>query len=85
MGHKGLDPDVLETNGVYHSTRGLAHTGRTSARHGLSRKPFYDDSAQAVQIQEVSKFDTVPKGAAGGQYGIGKAQCADAHGEVYRG
>ena len=82
---KGAHSHILQADGIEHPRRRLAQAGRRGAGHRFEGEALYDDSAQAVQIHEVRKFDAVAEGAAGGQNGIGKAQCADVYGEVYRG
>ena len=44
---------------------------------GCSGKPFDDDAAQAVQINEVGELDAIAKGAAGGDDGVLESDRAD--------
>jgi hypothetical protein len=65
FGDERADADILKPNGIDDTARRLNHARSRIAGHGLSGKTLDDDSAEAIEIHEFGKFDSVAESAAG--------------------
>jgi hypothetical protein len=82
FGHEGSNADVLQAYRIDHPAGRLTHPGSGRSSHRLDRKPLYDDSSQAVQVNKVGKLQPVAKSAAGSNYGVFQTNSSDANSEV---
>jgi len=73
----------LEPDRVDHSGDRVPHAGWRRSRHRLERQALDDDSAEAIQIDEVRELDSITKSAAGGNYGVFEGKGTDSDSEVY--
>ena len=77
-----FDTDVLQAHRIEHAGWGLTQPWGGRPFDRLPRNALGDEAAQLVQVHQVSEFQTVPKGSAGGKDRISKAQGANLYTEV---
>ena len=70
MARKNVDAHIFQTDGIEHAAGCLNDSRRGIAFGGLQRQPFYNDSAQAIQFDEVCKFPGIAKGAGSGYHRV---------------
>jgi hypothetical protein len=72
----------LQTDRVQHPGGGFAKPWCRGAFDGLAGKALDDKAGKTIQVDQVSKLDPVPEGAAGGKNGIPQAQGANLYAEI---
>jgi hypothetical protein len=72
----------LEPNRIQHARGSLAKPGRRGAVHGFAGEAFNDDTAEAIEVNQVCKLDAIAKRPAGCENGIPQAHRADMHGQI---
>ena len=82
VGDESPHADVLEADRVDHPAGRFAHARCRRAGHRLERKPFYDDSAEPVEIHQFGEFDPVAEGATGRNYWVFEGKATDSDSEV---
>ena len=76
---KLLDAHILQADGVQHSGGGLDDARRGMAGDGVERDALGDEAADALESDDVFKFDAVAKGAAGGDDRTGQIEAGKRH------
>ncbi len=79
---EGSYSHILQAYGVQHPRWGLTEPRSRSTLDGLQGNAFGDEAAQVAQVNQMSEFQAITKGAAGSDDGISKAQSANLHLEV---
>jgi hypothetical protein len=72
----------LEADGVQHAGGGRVEAVGGGAFDGFAGKALGDEAAEAVQVNEVGKFEAVTEGSTGGENRIPQAQRANFYAEV---
>jgi hypothetical protein len=72
----------LEADGIEHPRGGLAKPGGRSSFDGFTGKTLGNEAAEAIQVNEVGKFEAVTEGATGSENRIPQAQRANFYAEV---
>ena len=73
------DADVLQSDGIEHARSGLDDARRGMAGHGFQRDALGDERADALQRDDLFKFDAVAEGAAGGDDRVGQLDAGELH------
>jgi len=58
--------DILQPDGIQHSSGGLKQARRRISRHRLDRKAFDHEPAQPVEVNDVLKLDSISECAGSG-------------------
>src|SRR5581483_11154468 len=65
--YERCDTNVLQPNGVNHSTVGMPKPRRRITGDRLAGKPLGDDSAKLIQIDDMRKLDAIAEGSRSGE------------------
>ena len=76
---EGLDPDVLQPNGIDHAAGSLNQPRGLVAGHGLERQSLGDETTDSVEGNNVFKLDPVAEGSTGGNYRIAQQKAGEAN------
>ena len=82
FGDKGLYADILQSDGVQHPGGGLCQPGCWSPFHRFPRESFGNESAEAVEVNQVGKLNSISKRATGGKNGIPQAQRTKCYAQI---
>ena len=79
---ESLDPDVLQSDGIDHATRGFDQPRRLVAGHGLERQALGDEAADAVDGDNVFKFDSIAEGSTGSNDRVAQQHAGEANAHI---
>ena len=82
FGYECPDAHILEPDGVEHPGGGREEPGGGGAFHGFAGQALGDEAAEAVEVNEVGKFEAVTEGSTSGENRIPQAQRANFYAEV---
>ena len=81
---EGARPDVLQSDGIEHSSRSFPQARRRIARHGLARKALDDETTELVEGNHVLKFNAVTESAGCSHDGVLQRYAGKAGAHVQR-
>jgi len=82
FGEEGGRSDVLQADGIQHSGGGFIEARRRISGHRFLGETFDDQSAEAVEVNDIFELDAVGEGAGGGDDRILEVDAGEADAQV---
>ena len=79
---EGANPDVLQSDGIDHAAGGLDQARSLVAGHRLQRQALGDKTADAVDGDNVFKFNPIAEGSAGGNDRVAQQHTGEANAHI---